>query len=124
MKPTLMLRAAEKTPPGGPGRGLQPTLSVAALPAATGPQQGEDLTVFDKVRVDRSREARIVELDREVVAAFAGALWPGGADLGAPGVDPMAGSIVVCPVDLGNDADAPALQAERDNLALELVAGL
>jgi len=30
--------------------------------------------------VDRSREARIVQLDREVVAALTGGLLPGGAE--------------------------------------------
>ena len=79
---------------------------------------------LDEVGVDRSGEARIVELDREVVAAFVGALRPGGPDLGAADKDPMAGGIVVRPVGLGDDADALALQAQGDDLALEFVAGL
>ena len=58
--------------------------SVGGGLAAAGPDQCEGLAVLvvEEVRVDRSVEARIVELDREVVAAFAGALGPGGADLG------------------------------------------
>ena len=48
------------------------------------PDQGVAVALFvvEEVRVDRSVEARIVELDREVVALFGGALGPGGADLG------------------------------------------
>ena len=49
------------------------------------PDEGVALALFvvEEVRVDRSVEARIVKLDREVVALFRGALGPGGADLGA-----------------------------------------
>ena len=48
------------------------------------PDQGVATALFvvEKVRVDRSVEARIVELDREVVALFRGALGPGGTDFG------------------------------------------
>src|SRR6516162_8287130 len=94
------------------------------LLAAAGPDQGERLAVLDQIGVDRSGEARVVEFDREVVAPFVGALRPGGADLSATNVDPMAGSVVARPVGIGDDADALALQAQGDDFALELVAGL
>src|SRR5438552_3115963 len=82
--------------------------SVAVLLAAPGPDEGEGLAVLivEEVGVDRSVEARIVQLDREIVAAFAGALRPGGADLGAADIDPVAVGVVVGPVGLGDDADA------------------
>ena len=58
--------------------------SVGVDLAAAGPDERVALAALfvEEVRVDRSVEARIVQLDREVVAAFAGALGPGGADLG------------------------------------------
>jgi hypothetical protein len=43
--------------------------------------------------------------------------------IGTTDIDPMAGGIVACPVGLGNEADAFALQAEGDDFALELVPG-
>jgi hypothetical protein len=64
-----------KVPPGGSGRDLLRVDSVAVLLAAAGPDEGEGLAVVrDEVGVDRSGEARIVELDREIVAALVGAL--------------------------------------------------
>jgi hypothetical protein len=58
---------------------------LAVLLAAAGPDQGEALAVFvvEEVGVDRGVEARIVELEAQIVAALVGALGPGGADLGA-----------------------------------------
>ena len=46
------------------------------------PDQGVAVALFvvEEVRVDRSVEARIVELDREVVAVLFRALLPGGAE--------------------------------------------
>jgi hypothetical protein len=58
--------------------------SVAVgLPAAR-PDEGEALAalIVEEVGVDRSVEAGIVQLDREIVAALVGALRPGGPDLG------------------------------------------
>src|SRR6266481_9520943 len=100
--------------------------SVAVRPAAARPDQAEGLAAFviEEVGVDRRGEARIVELDREVIAALAGALRPGGADLGAADEDPVAWRVVAGPVGLRNNADAFGLDAEGDDLALELVAGL
>src|SRR5258707_3030416 len=100
--------------------------SVAVGPAAARPDQAEGLAAFviEEVGVDRRGEARIVELDREVIAALAGALRPGGGDLGAADKDPVAWRVVAGPAGLGNDADAFGLDAEGDDLALELGAGL
>src|SRR5262249_23323576 len=116
--------AHKKSRPVDPGGALLPAQSVAVRLADARPDQGEGLTVVDEVGVDRSREARIIELDREVVAALARALRPGGADLGAADIDPMARSVLARPVGLGNDAHALALQAQGEDLALELGAGL
>ena len=45
---------------------------VELVPAGAGPDELETLLAFhlDQGGVDRSREARVVELDREVVTAF------------------------------------------------------
>src|SRR5580658_5265886 len=63
--------------------------SVAVLPAAARPDQIVGLAVLgiEQVGVDGGVEARIVELDREVVAALGGALGPRRADLGAADKD-------------------------------------
>ena len=57
--------------------------SVAVGLAAAGPDQGVGLgvSVVEEVGVDRSVEARIVQLDREIITALGGALRPGGPDL-------------------------------------------
>src|SRR5262249_37585585 len=115
---------AARSPARSPGRGLLPVYSVAVLLAAARPDEVEGLAVVDEVGVDRSGEARIVQLDREVVAALAGALRPGAPDLGAADIDPMAGGVFAGPVGLGDDADALGLNAQGDDLALVLVAGL
>src|SRR5216683_4457586 len=99
---------------------------VAARLAAARPDEGEGLAVLvvEEVGEDRRVEARIIELDREILAALTGALRPGGPDLGAADIDPMAGGVVVGPVGLGNDADTLRLDAQGDDLALELAADL
>ena len=57
--------------------------SVAVGLAATGPDEREALAAYlvEEVGVDRGGEARIVQLDRDVVAAFGRALGPSGANL-------------------------------------------
>src|SRR5262249_9433324 len=112
--------------PVDPKRGLAAAglALVAVRLTAARPNEGEGFAVLDEVGVDRYREARIVELDREIVAALVGALRPRGPDLGTADIDPMAGGVVARAVSLGDDADALALQAQGDDLALELVAGL
>src|SRR6266481_7498201 len=100
--------------------------SVAVRPAAARPDQAEGLAAFviEQVGVDRRGEARIVELDREVIAALAGALRPGGADLCAADKDPVARRVVAGPVHFRNDADAFGLDAQGDDFPLQLVAAL
>src|SRR5258707_30565 len=101
--------------------------SVAVGPAAARPDQAEGLAAFviEEVGVDRRGEARIVELDREIVASLRGALRPGGTYFRSGHKDPVAWRVVAGPVGLRNDADAFGLDAQCDDLALELaVAGL
>src|SRR5258708_19372086 len=97
-----------KTPHSGERGVLASAGSVGVGLAAGGPDQGVGLGAFvvEEVRVDRRIEARIVELDREIVAALVGALGPRGSDLGSTHVDPVARRIVAGPVCLGDDADA------------------
>ncbi len=54
---------------------------ISSVPVRAGPDELEAVFAFDLGErcVDRGREARIVELDREVVAALLGGLLPGGA---------------------------------------------
>src|SRR5262249_7893473 len=116
-----------KTPPGLLRSGRCGWFrSVAVRPAAARPDQAEGLAAFvvEQVGVDRRVEAWIVELDREVIAALAGGLRPRGADLGAADKHPVAWRVVAAPVGLRDDADAFGLDAQRDDLALQLVAGL
>src|SRR3546814_3284427 len=81
--------------------------------------------VVEEVGVDRSVEARGVQLQAEIVAPLVGALGPGGADLGAAHEDPVGGGVLVGLAGLGNDADVPGLDREGDDVAGELVgAGL
>ena len=80
----LLLKAARETqePRLRGGGADNPSGSVAV---AARPDQAETLFAFDLDQrgVDRSREARIVELDREIFAvAVADGLLPGGAELG------------------------------------------
>jgi hypothetical protein len=75
-------RCARKPRPVGLDGAFRRSGSVAVLLTAAGPDEGEALAVIlDEVGVDWNGEARIVQLDREVVAALVGALRPGGPDL-------------------------------------------
>jgi hypothetical protein len=69
---------------------------LLAARAAARPDQGVALAglVVEKVGEDRAGEAWIIELDREVIAPFVRSLRPGGADLGPPDIDAMAGRLV------------------------------
>lgn len=104
----------------GSGGGL-----VAVLPAAAGPGKCEALAILiaEEIGVDGSREARVVQRDREVIATLAGALGPGRADLHTVAVDPVAGRLVVAPAGFGDDANALGLYRQGRDLALELVGG-
>jgi len=59
------------------------------VPIRAGPDQLHAFLTFhlDQGGVDRSGEARVVQLDREIAAAEAGDLLPGGAELDRAGVD-------------------------------------
>jgi len=63
-------------------------LARGSLPAAAAVGAGPDeavafaFLVVEEVGVDWSGEARIVQLEAEIIAALVGALGPGGADLG------------------------------------------
>lgn len=76
-------RTLEKVdaPPGPAGRGIVGR-SVAPAAVGAGPDQAVALAflVVEEVGEDRGGEARIVELEAQVVAALVGALGPGGAD--------------------------------------------
>ena len=103
------------------GRRLSKAGSVGGEPCGRGTRSGcEGLAVLvvEEVRVDRSVEARIVQLDREVVAAFAGALRPGGADLGSADIERRWLGALSVPVASGTSADVIGLEGERDDFAL------
>src|SRR5262249_50888995 len=114
-----------ETPPGNPG-GAGACGALLAVLARTRPQQGVALAtlVIEQVGVDRPVEGGIVELEREVVAPFFGALRPGGADRGPTHEDAVARSLVIGGVGLGDDADALGLQVEGDDFALVIVSDL
>src|SRR5580700_10751407 len=114
-----------RTPPGLTGRGLTEWVLLAVL-ARPRPEQGVAFAalIVEQVRVDRRVEGRIVELERQVVAALLGAFGPGGADLGSSDEDAVARSLVVGGAGLGDDADAFGLQVEGDDLALVIVSDL
>ena len=115
----------QEAPPDLSGGALSERDLLAVL-ARPRPQQGVAFAtlVVEQVGVDRRRKGRIVELEREVVATFLGALRPGGADLGPAHKDSVAWSFVVGGVGFRDDADAFGLQAEGDDLALEIVSDL
>ena len=73
----------DDAPPDASG-GASSVASFAAAAAGAGPDQAVALAVLvvEEVGEDRGGEAGIVELEPEIVAALAGALGPGGSDLG------------------------------------------
>ena len=89
--------AEPEGPAGGPGGALGRSGLVAVRPAGAGPDEGEAVAVLvvEEVGVNRRVERRIVQLDRQVVAALVGALRPGGPDLRPADEDPVAGGVVV-----------------------------
>src|SRR5580704_5284458 len=82
-------------PPGPAGRGIMGR-SVAPAAVGAGPDQAVALAVFvvEEVGEDRGGEARIVELQTQIVAALVGALGPGGADLDPADIDAVAGAVL------------------------------
>jgi hypothetical protein len=69
---------------------------LATRATAARPDHGVGLTglIVEQVGEDRAGETRIVELDREVVAAFFRPLGPRRPDLDSPDIDAMAGRLV------------------------------
>src|SRR5271165_5677623 len=108
-------------PPGNPD-GSRSGGSVAVRLAAAGPDEGEAVPVFvvEEIGVDRRVEAGIVQLDREIIAVLGGALGPGCADFHSTHVDTVARGGVAGTGGFRDDADVLGLNAEGDDLALEL----
>jgi len=59
---------------------LRASVAVAAVGAGPDQRVGVAFLVVEEVGVDRGVEARIVQLEAQIVAALVGALGPGGAD--------------------------------------------
>lgn len=66
---------------------------------------GVGALVVEELGVDGLGEARVVELEAEVVAPFVRALLSGGSDLGAADEDAMGWGVLVGAVFDGDDAD-------------------
>lgn len=82
------------------------------------------MIVVEEVGVDRSVDARIVELDQESSRPSLERFGQAGPDFGGTDVDPVARRVVVGPVSLGDDPDALGLEVQGDNRAVEFLAGL
>src|SRR3954451_8422421 len=99
----------EETAPHLPVRG-----GAGSVAVATGPDEAVSagLVAFDQGGVDRSGEAGIVQLDREILTTLAGGLLPGGPELDRALEDAVVGRLVVSLVGgldrgLGVDAEGP-----------------
>ncbi|CAH1658317.1 hypothetical protein CHELA40_30287 [Chelatococcus asaccharovorans] len=101
------LRELDNAPPGCPSGAFCLAGSVAVAADRSRPDEAVALAVLilDQVGVDRSGEARIVELEAQIVAAFVGLLGPGGADFYAADEDPVTGSVFAARARIGNDTD-------------------
>src|SRR3546814_1435307 len=75
--------------------------------------------VFEELREDRSDEAGIVELDREIGTVVGAALAPGRADLGLADSNSVAGSIAGG-ISSRSDANRFGLNRKGDELAARL----
>src|SRR5579859_2047735 len=97
-----MCRWPRESPARGTGRGFGKSGLVAVALAGARPDEGVALTVLvvEQVGENRRVEGRIVELEREIVAALVRALRPGGPDLGPAHIHAVAGSVVVGAVGL------------------------
>jgi hypothetical protein len=116
-------------PPGDPGRGVLLSVAVAASVGAR-PDEAEglfaafDYRVVKEVGVDRRGEARVVELEAQVVTALGGAFGPGGTDLRPTDKDAVGGGIAVRRGVFGHNADVLRLHAEGDDFSDVFAAGL
>lgn len=113
MKARAALLADGDAPPGPTGRGIV-GVSVAAPTVGARPDQAVAiaLLVVEEIGEDRSGEARIVQLEAEIVAALVGALGPGGADLNPADIDAVAGAVLTGAVGLGDNPDVLGLERE------------
>ncbi|RDL47692.1 hypothetical protein BLJAPNOD_05414 [Ensifer sp. M14] len=75
-----------------------------SVPVRAGPDELVSVFAIDfrQRRVDRSRETRVVELDREVVAVLFGALLPGGAQFNGARKDAELRALVRGVLDAGD----------------------
>lgn len=108
-----------KAPPGRTRAGRLAGSAVVAATVRAGPDKREALAAFvvEEVGVDGSGEARIVELEAEIVAALVRALGPGRADLRLAGEHAVRGGVLAGAVFLGDDPDVLRLDREGDDLA-------
>jgi hypothetical protein len=110
---------SRKKPPGSLRAGCVAWRSSVALAAiGTGPDEAAGLGAFgaDEVGEDRRVEARVVELDREVVAALGRALRPPRAYPHLLDIDAVARRVFVGPAH-GNDADVLGTETEGKDIA-------
>ncbi len=93
--------------------------SRTSVAVGAGPDELEAVLAFDfgEGCVDRSGEARVVQLDRDVVAVLLGALLPGRTELDVAGVDAVVRSLVGGVFDAG-DAGLD-VEGKRADLAVE-----
>ena len=127
--PSLWARSSCSDIRYGPARivraGRRAGRSVAVAAIGAGPDEAEAFVlVFEEVGVDRSGEARIVQLEAKIVATLVRGLRPGGADLGAADQDAVAGSVLAGLAGFGNDADVFGLHVEGDDFSGVFIAGL
>src|SRR5271166_3210048 len=109
--------------PARTGRGIVSGSVAAAAAVRAGPDQAVALAVLvvEQVGEDRGGEARIVELEAQIVAALVGALGPGGADLDPADIDAVAGAVVAGAGGFGDDPDVLGLDRKGDDFAGEFV---
>ena len=83
MNPASFAACTAKAPPGPAGRGIVGTSVAVAATVGAGPDQAVALAVLviEEVGEDRGVEARIVELEAQIVAPLVGAPGPGRSDL-------------------------------------------
>ena len=95
----------------------------ASIPVGARPDQLVAVLAFDLGErcVDRGGEARIVQLDREIVAILLGALLPGRTELDVTGVDTEVRALVGGVLDAG-DASLD-VEGEGADRAVEAVFG-
>ncbi len=92
-----------------PGRAPAERSSCRVLGAGPDQRVGPAALVGEEAGVERRRQARVVDLDREVFPLLRRDLGPSGSDLGLAEVDAVGGSVLVRPVVHHHDRDLLAL---------------